>query len=73
MDECGWELVTSDKPTILAKPLFDAMVMKNGQTDGSFADSASTDESGRSQVFCETGNPLDQFVTSKTGPRRRGR
>ena len=73
MDECGWELVTSDKPTILAKSLFDAVVMKNGQSDGCFADSASTEESDWSQVFGETDDFLDQFVASETGPRRRGR
>jgi len=59
MDECGWELVTSNKPTILAKPLFDAMVMKNSQSNGCLADSASTDESDWSQVFGETDDPLD--------------
>jgi len=73
MNECGRELITSDKPAVLAKPLFDAMVMKNSQSDGCLADPASTDESDWSQVFGKTGDPLDQFVTSKTGPRRRGR
>jgi hypothetical protein len=73
MSDRSWELVTSDEPTILAKPLLDAMVMKNGQSDGCLAHSASSDESDWSQVFGETDDPLDQLAASETGPRRRGR
>ena len=73
MSDGGWELVASDESTILAEPLLDAMVMENGQGDRRLADSASTDEGDRSQVFGETDDPLDQFVASETGPRRRWR
>jgi hypothetical protein len=73
MGERGRELVTSDEPTILAEPLLDAMVMKDGQGDGCLPDPASADESDWSQVFHETDDPLDQFVASETGPWRRWR
>ena len=45
------ELVASDKPTILAKPLLDAIVMQDGESDGRLADPASTDEGDRGEVF----------------------
>ena len=73
MDERGWELIASNEPTTVTKPLLDATVMKNGQCDGCLADSASTGESNRSQVFGEPDYAFDQFVASKTGPRRWGR
>ena len=73
MSECGRELVASNESTILAKPLLGTMVVKNGQGNGCLADSSRTDECNWSQIFGETNDPLDQFVTSKTGPRRRGR
>ena len=73
MNKRGWELVASDEPTILTKPLLDAMVMKNGQSDGRLADPTSTDESDWSQVFGETDDPSDQFVASEAGPWGRGR
>ena len=73
MSDGGRELVTSNEPTILAKPLLDAMVMKNGQSDRCLADSANTDESDWSQVFGETNDPLNQLVASETGPWCPGR
>ena len=69
----GWELVTSDEPTIVAKLLLDAMVMKNGQSDGCLADSTGTNESDRGEILCETNDLLDQVITPETGPRCRGR
>ena len=45
MKQCGWELVTPDEPTIFTKPLLDAMVMKNSQSNGRLADSTGTNES----------------------------
>ena len=73
MNERGWELITSDEPTIVAKPLLDALVVKNSQSDGCLANSAGTSESDWCQVFGETDDPLDQFVASETGSWRRGR
>ena len=71
MNKCGRELVASNKPTVLAKPLLDAMMMENSQCDGCLADSASTNESDRSQILGETDDLFDQLVTSETSPRRR--
>jgi len=68
-----WELIASDEPTVLAKPLLDAIVMEDLQSDGSLADSASTDESNRSQVLRQADDLLDQLVPSKEDPGRRGR
>ena len=73
MSDRGWELITSNKPTILVKPLLDAMMMEDSKSDRCFADSSSTDESDRGQVFGETNDPFDQLVASETGPRRRRR
>ena len=68
MSECGRELVALDESSILAEPLLDAMVMKNGQSDGCLSDSTRTDESNWGQILGETDDPLDQFVTSEAGP-----
>jgi len=54
MSDRSWELVASDEPTILAKPLFDAVVMRNGQSDGWLANPASTNESNWCKIFGET-------------------
>jgi len=37
---CG-ELIAAGEPAIVTKPLFDAIVMENGQDDGCLANSAS--------------------------------
>ena len=65
----GGELIAADEPTVFAKPLPDAVVMEDGQSDGCFANSASTDESDRSEDFCQTDDLLDQLTTSEMGPR----
>ena len=51
----------------------DAIVMEDGKSDGRLADSTGTDESDGCEIFGQTDDPLDQLVTSETGPRRRGR
>jgi hypothetical protein len=71
-DRC-WELVTSYEPTIPAEPLLDAIVMEDGQCDGRLPDPTSTDQSDRSETFCQVNDLLDQIFTSKTRFRRRGR
>ena len=68
-----WELVATDEPTVVSESLFDAIVVEDGQSDRCLPDPSCTDESERTQVFCKTNDFLDQFVASKTGPRRRGR
>ena len=68
-----WELVTSNEPTILAEPLLDTIMMEDSKSDGRFADSANTNESGWGETFCQGNDLFDQIITSETGSRRRGR
>ena len=61
-------MVAANETTVIAKPLFDLIVVENSQGDGGFADSASTDESDRNEVPNETDYLFDQLVASKEGP-----
>ena len=69
MRERGGEPVATDEPTVIAKTLLDAIVVEDNQGDARLANSASTDESDRSEVFCQTDDLLDQLTTSEMGPR----
>ena len=71
MSERGWELVAADELRVVAKSLFDAVVIKDSKSDGRLSYPASTDESGCGEVLCETNDLLDHLVVSKDGPRRR--
>ena len=62
------ELITTDKSTVVAKPLLDSIMVENGQGDGRLANHASADESDRSKVLSETDYFLNQLVASKEGP-----
>jgi hypothetical protein len=62
-------LVTAEESTIVAKPLLDPVVMENGQGDGGFADSSSTNESDWNKLFSEINYLLDQLVASEECPR----
>jgi len=73
MRERGGELVTTDEPAVVAETLFDAIVVEDGESDGRLADSANTNESEGNEVFCQTGELLDQLVSSKEVPRWRWR
>ena len=50
---CG-ELVATDEPMVVSKPLFGAVVVEDGQGNSRFPDSTCTDESDWSEVFGET-------------------
>ena len=69
MRERGGEPVATDEPTVIAKTLLDAIVVEDNQGDARLANSASTDESDRSEVFCQTDDLLDQLTTSEMGSR----
>ena len=69
----GRELVAADESTLVTEPLPDTIVMEDGESDGSFSNPPWTNESNWSEVFSEINDFFDQLVTSKTGPRRRGR
>ena len=53
------ELVTTDEPTVVAKPFLDAVVVEDSQRDGRLANSPGTDESSWSEGFYETNDLLD--------------
>ena len=69
MRERGGEPVATDEPTVIAKTLLDAIVVEDNQGDARLANSASTDESDRSEDFCQTDDLLDQLTASEMGPR----
>jgi hypothetical protein len=73
MNTRSWELVATDEPTVVAKPLLDSILVEDGQSDGRLPDPPCTDESDGCGVFSEANNLLDQLVASETGPRRWGR
>jgi len=55
----GGEFITADEPTVVAKPLFDPIVMENSQGDRGLADSARANESDWDEVLGEIDNLLD--------------
>ena len=69
----SWELITTNESPVVTKPILDPNVVENLECDGRFPDPARTDESDRLEVFSESDDRLDYFVSSETGPRRRRR
>jgi hypothetical protein len=69
----SWELVATDESTVIAKPGLDAIVVKDGESDGCFPDPPCANEGDGFEVFGETNELLDQLVASETGPGWRGR
>ena len=67
------ELVATEETAVLAEPLPDAAVVKDGQSDGCLADPADPSECDWSELLCETDDLLNQFSTPVTSPRRRRR
>ena len=67
------ELIATDEPAVLAKPLLDTVVVEDSQCYGCLSDPPWTDESDGCEFFGETNDLLDQLVASETGPRPRGR
>jgi hypothetical protein len=59
-----------DESTLVPKPAPDTMVVKHGQSNGSFPDPPCADESGGFQVFRETNDLVNQLVAPKASPRR---
>ena len=67
------ELVTADESPVVTEPVLDQIVVEDLECDGCFPDPARTDEGDRLEVFSESDDRLDYFVTSKTAPRWRRR
>ena len=61
-------MVTTNESAVVAEPLLDPIVVKNGQGDGGLSDPASTNESDWNELFCETDYLLDQLVASEERP-----
>ena len=61
-------MVATDEATVIAEPLLDPIVVKNGKGDGGLADSASTEESDWNEFLGEIDRLLDQLVASKERP-----
>ena len=70
MSARGRELIAANESATLAKPLFDASVVEDSQDSRCFSNSTHTNQSDWDEVFCESNNLVDQFITSKDGPRR---
>jgi len=68
----GKELIATDESTVVTKPLLDAVIVQDGQSDRRLADSASTDKSNWGEIFRETDDLLDQLVASEEDSRWRG-
>ena len=62
------ELVAMDEPAVATETLLDTIVVEDGQSGACLANSASTDESDRSEVSCQTDDLLNQLVASIEDP-----
>ena len=69
---CG-KLIARNEPTVITKPLFNALIVEDGQDEGRFTDAASTDQSDGGEALSEMNDPVNQFVASKEEPRWRRR
>lgn len=67
------ELIATNEPPVITKLLLDATVVEDGQGNRRLPNTAGTDESDGSEVFCKTNDRFDEFVSSEAGPWRRGR
>ena len=56
------ELVATDEPAIITKPVLDAVVMKNGESDGCFPDPSCANEGYGFEVFGETNKLFNELV-----------
>lgn len=67
MGECErrGELVTANKPTVVAEPLFYAIIVEDSKSDGRLSDSTDTDQGSRREALRGADNLLDYPVTSK--------
>ena len=73
MDTRCRELITTNKSTVIAKPVLDPIVVEDSKGNVCFPNASRADESNRFEVFSETDDLLNQFVATKAGPGPRGR
>jgi hypothetical protein len=67
------KLIAADKPSVIAKSIFDPIVVEDGEGDRCFPNPPCTDESDGFEVFDESNNLLDQLLTPETAPQGRRR
>ena len=53
------ELITADESTVIAKLIFDPLIVENSKSYRSLPDPSCTDESEGFEVFCQSDNLLD--------------
>lgn len=63
----GGELITTNEPTVVAKPLLDPIAVENGERNGGLADSTGADESDWKEVLGEGNHLPDQLIASEEG------
>jgi hypothetical protein len=71
--ERGRELVAADEPAVVAKLMFDAVVVEDSQSNRRLADSASAKQGNGGQILRKGNDLLDQIVTSEENSRWWGR
>jgi len=59
MSARGRELVATDEPTIITKPLLNAVVVENSQSNGSLPDPACANKSNGREFLNETNDLQD--------------
>ena len=67
------ELVTTDEPPVVAKPLLNAIVVEDSQRDRRFANPTYTNEGDRTEAFGKADNVFDEVLASEAIPRWWGR
>ena len=73
MSARGWKLIASYESPILAKLLYDPIVVEDRESNGCLPDPPWADESDGLKVFSEFDDLFNQLVTPETVPRCRGR
>ena len=63
----SWELVATNKPSVVTEPFYDTVMVEDGQCDRGLPDSTWADESNRSKMFSEANDLLDDFFTPEKG------
>jgi hypothetical protein len=59
MRKRSWDLIAVDESPVITKPFLDAIVVEERESDRSFPDSPSTDESYRFEIFGESNDLLN--------------
>ena len=73
MDTRSRELIATNEPAVIAKPVLDAIMVEDSEGNGCLPNAPCADESDGFEVFSESDDLFDQFVASKTSPGCGGR